>query len=358
MSTQQKKQPIFTQDGRTNVLGYWNANSWPVQISISSLGKVFTVQPGQFIVDDQGNKFNDPTFEGYTGPGLLSREWVSAGTAVHIRRVSPPVQHLQAPQGFTGQPNFPVAQPLPGPAQAANTNKSPVSGYSIDEAKRIGLIKETKEANANAVIDSGGTPPPGEFLEEIDFAHDVPSKRVAQAPPPSPIAPKNTATLLNAPAASLPPVAPEAKVSKHVQEAFGTAEEQAAAEQRAAEFAHNMAASAQQFDPENPMLLDNVVKVAVPTTPPMSAPSTIPSLPEPTGVTESQAFPSELPQPILDDPVSDRPTALTAADAAKPFIDPVSGKGFGFRSELDRWAKRKYSPEKYSEIMAKYPRNY
>ena len=62
----------------TNIGGYFNGNTYPIQINISAIGQTYTLAPGEFItaLDTSGKKVkvNDPLFEAYVGKMRLSKE--------------------------------------------------------------------------------------------------------------------------------------------------------------------------------------------------------------------------------------------------------------------------------------------
>ena len=62
----------------TNIGGYFNGNSYPIQINISAIGQTYTLAPGEFItaLNTSGKKVkvNDPLFEAYVGKMRLSKE--------------------------------------------------------------------------------------------------------------------------------------------------------------------------------------------------------------------------------------------------------------------------------------------
>lgn len=317
-AVQPARVPFFGQNG-TNVLGYFNGNPWPVQLAVSSLGRQFVIEPGKFVTDDRGNKFNDPAFEQYVGPDLLSREWVpSNAVPTPILRVPPaPKQSATNAAGFSGQPGVNKLSDNPPPAPAAPAAPSasvpPVRGYSREEARKLGLINDTHEPNKMAARDDGSLPP-GEVLETIEYAHDVPTKR-QRTPAPAPVE---------------PPVI----VHDEEEEKLASAIQKEAA----------------VFNPDNPDVLTAVTKqvvrqVAQPI-PQVSVPPTVPP----------QDFPLNLPEPNLTESKPEGAVPATTTDAEKGYICAADGRGFNYRSELARYVKRKY-PDREAELLAKYPKN-
>jgi hypothetical protein len=58
-------------NGLTRTLGYFNGNKWPVQISLPKFNVILILQPGEYVLDRNRKKINDPSFEVYP---QLSRE--------------------------------------------------------------------------------------------------------------------------------------------------------------------------------------------------------------------------------------------------------------------------------------------
>lgn len=73
------------------MLGYYNGAMWPIQIVLSKLNITLTLEPGQFICDSTGRKFNDPLFEPFAKhERMLKREL--SDVPVPIYRVFPPAR--------------------------------------------------------------------------------------------------------------------------------------------------------------------------------------------------------------------------------------------------------------------------
>lgn len=290
----------------TRVIGYFNPNSHPVSIASSSLGLNITIQPKEYVKDSAGNKINDPRLESYTGPHMLAREisqkdvpvrFVAAGMAP----VTPPPVSAH-PTGFTASSVVPKvsARPTgvkmpPPPQTPPRGSGNPIVAMSVEEAKRRGLIRDTRRTVAG--------PPDNESdarsavnAPTIDYAIDVPSKSprptpkkvtaggppaAPQTPPPTPVAP--------------PPAAPAAPE----------------------ELIQSTLSSVIQED-EVPVAAEDEIGL----------------------------------EDVIDDTAASASEATTTSD--KKFICLVDGKGFDYRSQLDKWARRKY-PERLDEIMAPYP---
>lgn len=300
----------------TRVIGYFNPNSHPVSIASSSLGLNITIQPKEYVKDSAGNKINDPRLETYTGPHMLAREisqkdvpvrFVAAGVAP---TVPPPVS--AHPTGFTASAVVPKvsARPTgvkmpPAPQTPPRGSGNPIVAMSVEEAKRRGLIKDTRRT-VTGPADNESDARSAVHAPTIDYAIDVPSKSprptpkkvtaggppaAPQTPPPTPAAPPHAAPPHAAPAA-VPEELIQSTLSSVIQE------------------------------DEVPVAAEDEIGL----------------------------------DRVIDDPAtegaSDGPEVTTTSD--KKFICIVDGKGFDYRSQLEKWARRKY-PERLDEIMAPYP---
>jgi len=101
----------------TNVVGYFNASEYPVNLSLSALGRSFPLAPNAYVLDDQQRKVNDPIFEPLCGPKMLSREMTVDDSMIGILRIARPSEIAQT-----------------------SHSSNPVRSMSIDEAKRLGII--------------------------------------------------------------------------------------------------------------------------------------------------------------------------------------------------------------------------
>jgi len=164
----------------TNVVGYYNGNRWPIQLVVSKLNITLTLEPGKYILDRAGRKINDPYFEVFADRKQLHRELSDKPVPViTIPVVAPVVQP-------TGQANpvravtewkrdergvrMPVlTQPQPAQAQPqalpdaviASASES-VRPMSMDEARKLGLVRKVREVPEDyGVNDTTGLPPGG-----------------------------------------------------------------------------------------------------------------------------------------------------------------------------------------------------
>lgn len=161
----------------SNVAGYFNGNSFPIQINISALGQSYTLGPGEFITatDQQGKKVkvNDPVFDAYVGKMRLSKE-ILKDKQVPVYRVMSrdergqvaPIQTAPIKTAGDGKlvtPVIPPAVPVSGP-------NSPIRGMSVQEAIALGIIpKPRPRAENTAPKETDGAPLRGESLPEIQY---------------------------------------------------------------------------------------------------------------------------------------------------------------------------------------------
>ena len=161
----------------TNVGGYFNGNTYPIQINISAIGQTYTLAPGEFItaLDTSGKKVkvNDPLFEAYVGKMRLSKE-ILKDKEVSICRVMsrdargqvPVIQ--TAPIKTAGDGKL-VTPTLPPPEPAMGPN-SPIQGMSVQKAIELGLIRKPRiSTEKQGVTETEGAPYRGESIPEISY---------------------------------------------------------------------------------------------------------------------------------------------------------------------------------------------
>ena len=191
----------------TKVLGYFNGARWNIQLDISRFNITLTLKPGEFLLDRQGRKINDPYFELYAVDKRLSRElsdkevpilYVPPVTSASInQRPSNPVSAVtewKRDSRGVRQPVMPGSQPakaaLPAttsavPAASApmvESNSSSVKPMTMDEARRAGLVRKVREVPEDyGVSDTTGRPPSG--IPKMRYAID-PSMNHAAPPLP------------------------------------------------------------------------------------------------------------------------------------------------------------------------------
>lgn len=289
--------PTFSEKG-TNVKGYFNANRWPVNLSVSSVGLVFQLAPNQFILDQQGNKVNDPALEVCVGPMKLSREM--SNDLLPINRLAQPRAN-PVTSTVSGSPaKIVVPQSIkakaPAPAMAATspatvTPNASVRAMTMEEARRIGAVKPTTIPNEDAPDDNAGAPPTGAPV--ISYARDVVVGRNTR---------QNAAVQPTRPAAPQPP---QAQSQPEV-----------------------------ESQPQAESLTDSEVV------------DQVPGLPEPDLGDEPSAG---------DEPVEQNPPGVPPSQDDLKFVCKADDKKFRFRSQLEKHVRRKYN-DRFEELMADYPK--
>ena len=280
------------QHQQTNVVGYFNANNWPVSFSSSALGLSITVQPRKYLTDRDGNKINDPRLEQYCRPQMLSKEVTKTGETVPLRMIAGGTAATVAPatsplSGFSASVDVPplaanrapTALKPPAKVQQPSTNLNPVMGMTMEEARKRGLVRATTtpptgpKDDATTATSAAGAP-------YIEVARDVGPKG-----PAKPV---------------LPP------------DAGPIAKELAAA------------AAVSPDSPDSSTGLKTILAPAI------------------EAVAESA--PRDHSKPVIGVP----------GQTGKPYVCNIDGKGFDYRSQLKKYAARKY-PHILDQIMSPYP---
>jgi hypothetical protein len=341
MSTAQSEQPKLT-----NTLGYYNGNKWPIHLVISELGVTLHLKPGEFILDKQGRKINDPFFDKYAKPLQLSKELSRNGQVPLI--VVPPLTPASAAQRpahsvtavtkFTDdrKPIMPVPK-IPPPQLAVNTPTH--KGMSIEEARRQGLIggavREVPEDYG--VTDTDGRP--------VDVAKAPPIKYAMES-------------------------TPRVRQAEALPEALTKVEDgpQASAKQSLVASMHQAAANSAIVESPTGFMNQATMHAQQPQSV-IVAPNGQPAneavqeepLPQPNIFSNAQVQPAqEAPSKGVPDLLaeakkkSQEPARSPAPKNAKPFVCNVDGKDFRYRSQLETYAKRKF-PNQVAEILAPYP---
>lgn len=160
----------------TNVIGYFNGNTYPIQINISSLGMSYTLAAGEYITatDDKGAKvkINDPIFEGYLGKARLSKE-VLKDRKVNIYRVIsrdargqvPSFQGLPISKDTEGKTVLPV---VPATTSTGGPNL-PYRAMSMEDAYKNGVIRRPRVTESKGLVETEGAPYQGQVIPEITY---------------------------------------------------------------------------------------------------------------------------------------------------------------------------------------------
>ena len=323
-------------DPSTYIVGYFNPNPWPVHIVISEVGFSLDLRNKNDFILVNGKKCNDPILEGYVGPGRLARETSKTKVPViHLPRMvvsnAPRAAVLEA-QSFTAGPDGsvqPVFKPtatiipegvdIPGLPSAGGF---PVIGMTRELAEKLRLTRPTREIQESPVADNDGTPPSGRDVPYIEYAQDMTPGDVRRAQ-----AAKDAATSTRQVVTTAPSDVPSEVVT--------SLPSPTEPEEIAISEAMKTAAQA-NIDVGDVAKLVSPSSVGVPSIP-MPAEASPPTLPAevvaaaPPGVSGGRPTPDgKFKCPLCDVP-------------AQPF-----------RSGLDRHVRFKH-PEKYDEVMAKFP---
>jgi hypothetical protein len=154
---------------QTDVLGYFNPNDYPIQISTGRLGLQFNVGSKKHIIDSDGLKVNDPELAKHVGVGLLAAEKSPNGQLVPINHLRRPVKPnrergtsvISGSQnvfidvhGEALRPTMPNAQTK---VEDGRQLGNPVKGFTVNEAVNAGLINAPIGFEANQ--DNGSSNP-------------------------------------------------------------------------------------------------------------------------------------------------------------------------------------------------------
>lgn len=179
----------------THVKGYFNPNSYKVNVSISERGGMsWQLNPMEFIQErGSGRKFNDPILDKYVGCKMLSPELSHAPVPVLlIPRMAAPVQSLhvvnQGARGLDGKWGLPA--PGSQPEQTIvkvppSVTKPSVTAMSMENARKLGFVGKAKLVDDNyGAAETGGAPTRGDAIPRIKYAMEsqAPRARSGQLP--------------------------------------------------------------------------------------------------------------------------------------------------------------------------------
>ena len=357
----------------TNTVGYYNGNRWPIQLVISKFNVTLTLRPGEYLLDRQGRKVNDPYFDVFVANKQLHCE-ISTTPVPVILIPEASVQH-RAPQNTSPvhavtewkrdnrgvrQPVMPkaVTETVQPPVQASTVESTSdsVRPYTMEEARRAGLVRKVREVPEDyGVTDTTGLPPSS--IPPIKHSID-PTMLKPQAPLPK--------------------------------ELLGGLPKDDPNRQMRVQLVQQLKTSPAPVNESSPFGNAGATALTSPTSP-LQAGAPQPVVPQPVAVLPMP----ELPEPPVDDFAEDqlpaeeivegqeelpepapaktavtqtRPApqapSQTAARAAKPplqamasksrFVCMACGQPHKFRSQLQAHAESKH-PERAKAIMAPYP---
>ena len=308
----------------TNTVGYFNSNDYPMQIVVAEHNLTLHLNPKKWITARDGvTIINDPLLDNYVGKGRLSRasDKTKVIPVVRLRGVNATTPTGQVPNiyqhpvysatGFVrdlnGQmvPVMPQAT-APQPTVPPPVSYNPVKAMSVEQARKLRLIKPTKQVSEDdGIPDTAGLAPiSGDRTPEIKYAVDT----IREAKPAAVIA------------------APVTGEQAAIIESMRTAQ---TLDPESSDYADKAAAIAVARAGVQPVLQ------AAPTPPPSSArlleqltkPHTnavvlppFPTTPEPTVMTSA-----ELPEPVLTiEPTLAPATLVVEDDLGKPETKPAA----------------------------------
>lgn len=193
-------------NNKTNVIGYFNPNEYPIQLSLAEFNMVLQLQPNTYVVDRSGRLVNDPVLDRFVGKGKLARasDQKQQVEITHLRPVNDgtaaPAAHQhsvsQAQRFDTKDGRVVAVNPVntaPQPQTPPPVSYNPVKGYSVEEAKRLRYIKPTRPVPEDFGADeTAGAPRSGQEIPPIKYATDtvrgrkpapLPAELVAPATP-------------------------------------------------------------------------------------------------------------------------------------------------------------------------------
>ncbi len=169
----------------TNVVGYFNPNTWKVQVAISELNMAITLEPMGYIEDQRKRKYNDPLLERFVGPKMLQKEL--SDKPVPIRRITPVqvvasdarkhvVGQGQRDERGKWQPPSPNQTVTVTGAPTASASNPSVQGMSIEEAKKRGFIGKQRIVPEDYGADeTAGAPTRGDVIPHIKASFEAPA---------------------------------------------------------------------------------------------------------------------------------------------------------------------------------------
>jgi hypothetical protein len=332
---------MATDKPTTNILGYFNPNSYPLLIDVSALNLRMTLAPKQQLIIN-GQRVNDPVLHQLCRPKGLAVEMAKGPVAlVALQRPTP----ASPTPGFSGQVTKPVAaeqnlaqRPVPKAVSAEEgvkmrpptnpvssqftTSGNPITGMSMEEARKRGLVQQARMPKEGP-DDKGGSPLRGEQIPELGFAVDP-------------------------------------KLAKHLQRKSGTMEEQAQTIQRSVAEEPVDAPAVEGPDVDLGQLTAKMLHENQPASlaePVVETPPESPASVPVEGAQSGPVIPPEI-SALLDSAQANletQPAPSAPETQPQPFECPFDGKKFAFRSWLIRHVRQKY-PDKVAEVEALYPK--
>jgi hypothetical protein len=373
----------------TKVVGYFNAQKFPIFIEISEINLKAELAPNAYIRDRNGRYINDPIFEPYCHQRGLSRaigkEEVPINYVPRFVKIERPPATVTQATGFVRQSDGRTVPTYSAPPQAPKVsaaNKNPVHQMTVEQARKAGLIGRPRLVSEDYGIDeTTGAPPKGAALPGIKYSLEsapkikssstlnpelleatddltpeqqaerkrlqatlaqTASQPTADAFNPARVAPKPTAVALTPePAEPVQPVQPVTPVEpvRPVEPVTPRAKTKSAVRVAPQQANRRRVAAPVKVEPTPPPVQEAAEDHAQEVT------AEIEEIEPGSGIVQPLDDVS-LPAPNLDEPAP--------AEDGKRFICAADGQAFQYRSQLDRHVKRNY-PQMYDELMAPYP---
>jgi hypothetical protein len=348
----------------TKVIGYYNGNRWPIQLVISKLNITLVLKENEFILDRAtGQKINDPYFDIYVQNKQLMREEGDTdlpiiaipvvtpntpardGNAVRSVTQFKEVRGVRTPVLQTAQPE--VQQPLAHHASHI--------GMSVEEARRLGFIRKTREVPEDyGTPDSPDTPPRN--IPPIRYATDTTrtkptelpkelTEAIASEPKAAPLVQQLAKAAATAPVVESPFANTSIPAAAEAQSPLVSGKPTGAAVPMPVRPVARPAAQEDEARDEEPPEEESVLP------PPQLEGDNMIGVPEPVVEEESVTEPvEELPPPL--------PRGAKKVNPITPdnkFVCLACGKGFPFRSKLEQHAHQSH-PQSVVHILSQYPK--
>lgn len=367
MSTTPALKPVTPM---TRVRGYYNGARWAIQIVVSRFNVTLTLKPGEYLLDRQGRKINDPYFEVFANNKQLARELSDVDVPIlHVPVVtnasiatqpSNPVHSVtqwtrdakghRQPVLPGSRPPAPAPEPLPSSilsTTASATSANSVRPMTMDEARRQGLVRKVREVPEDyGINDTTGLPPAG--MPKMRYATDSSMLK------PAPALPKELLELPSGDANN----PTRSQIVQGLQQSSKTPVPELAP-------AHPFANAGTANAPEGSQLTAGIpaqLQESVAPTPPgepvgeLMAGAPLPEYP----AVDEPPLDEPLPEPVFAQDAPPDQDAPPAAVPLRPLTAPegyrcaACGVGFKFRSMLQKHAVAKHAG-KVNVIMQQYP---
>ena len=171
----------------TNVVGYFNPNSYRVTVMISELGMTVELAPQEFILERASlRKINDPILNRYVGRLLSVETSDKPVRLIRIPQIAQPTPNNsgysvgQGKRDATGKWQPPVSASQPptitttaGGAPVVSSQGS-VLGMSIEEARKRGFIgKQRLVSEDYGAAETDGAPTRGDAIPKIKYSMET-----------------------------------------------------------------------------------------------------------------------------------------------------------------------------------------